>query len=175
MRKRYILEGVKLAMDSIWTKQGKIQFLNIQSHTCMEKAVIFQNQGLYKQSIKSTDKAIRSMFTACYMQEKGTSALQDQISIEELFSIVRHHYQLDLNGELLLSAACFLAEHYDLIIVREPSKEQISRMLQKIKQLLEHLSRLLYKEENPIGEDDGIAKVLHLNSNSSHSFLRLLT
>ncbi|MBC8080025.1 MAG: hypothetical protein H7X86_06755 [Gorillibacterium sp.] len=131
-------------MNSTWTKQGMIQFLTIESHTCMEKAFVFHRQGLHKQSLTSVDQAIRCIFTACYMKENETTLLKTHISDDELFSTIRSHYHLDLNGDLLLSTACFLAEHYDLMIDQhQPSKEQIKNMLMKITLLLEHIIRQL--------------------------------
>lgn len=132
-----------MAMDSEWTVQVKIQYLDFQSRTSMEKAFIYHKQGLFKQCLQAQDKAIRSMITACYMKVGGVQPDGGPVAEAELFQVIRRHYPLDLNGVLLLSTACFVAQHYDQIIGHKPRKEPIRQLLHKVSQLLDQLSREL--------------------------------
>jgi len=130
-------------MDSVWTVQVKIQYLDLQSRASMEKAFIYHQQGMFKQSLRAQDKAIRSMTTACYLKVVGSRPGSVPVPEAELFRVIRKNYPIDLNGTLLLSAACFIAEHYDQIIDQKPRKEQISRLLHKVRRLLDQLSQEL--------------------------------
>lgn len=130
-------------MDSEWTVQVKIQYLDFQSRTSMEKAFLYHKQGLFKQCLQAQDKAIRSMITACYMKIAGASPDCGTVAEAELYRTIRKHYPLDLNGALLLSTASFVAQHYDQIIGQKPRKEPIRRLLHKVSHLLDQLAQEL--------------------------------